>query len=47
MTTTAPLRSPQELYDDWERNHWAAQDIDLSRDVEQWGALGETERRLL
>ena len=47
MTTTAPLRSPQELYNDWERNHWAAQDVDLSHDAEQWRALGETERGLL
>jgi ribonucleoside-diphosphate reductase beta chain len=47
MSTTAPLRSPQELYDDWERCHWAAQDIDLSHDAEQWRALGETERGLL
>ena len=46
MTTTAPLRSPQELYLDWERSHWAAQDVDLARDVEQWRALGETERGL-
>jgi ribonucleoside-diphosphate reductase beta chain len=47
MTTTAPLRSPQELYDDWERSHWAAQDVDLAHDAEQWRALGETERGLL
>jgi ribonucleoside-diphosphate reductase beta chain len=47
MTTTARLRSPQELYLDWERSHWAAQDVDLARDVEQWKALGETERGLL
>jgi ribonucleoside-diphosphate reductase beta chain len=47
MTATAALRSPQELYNDWERNHWAAQAVDLSRDVEQWQALGQTERDLL
>jgi ribonucleoside-diphosphate reductase beta chain len=47
MTTTAPLRSPQELYEDWERSHWAAQDVDLTRDVEQWRELDETERGLL
>ena len=45
MTTTAPLRSPQELYNDWERNHWAAQDIDLSRDADQWRALGGNRAR--
>ena len=47
MTTAAPLRSPQELYLDWECSHWAAQGIDLSRDLERWAALGETERVLL
>jgi ribonucleoside-diphosphate reductase beta chain len=47
VTTTARLRSPQELYLDWERNHWAAQDVGLSRDVEQWKALGDAERGLL
>jgi ribonucleoside-diphosphate reductase beta chain len=47
VTTTAPLRSPQELYDDWERSHWAAQDVDLERDVEQWRALKPDERDLL
>jgi ribonucleoside-diphosphate reductase beta chain len=47
MTTTAPLRSPQELYEDWERSHWAAQDVDITRDAEQWRELGETERELL
>jgi len=47
MTTAAPLRSPQELYEDWERSHWAAQDVELARDVEQWQSLDETERGLL
>jgi hypothetical protein len=28
------MKTPQQLYEDWERAHWAAQDIDLSRDVE-------------
>jgi ribonucleoside-diphosphate reductase beta chain len=44
---TARLRSPQELYEDWERAHWAAQDVDLTRDAEQWQRLGDTERGLL
>jgi hypothetical protein len=26
MTTAAPVRSPQELYNNWKRSHWAAQD---------------------
>jgi ribonucleoside-diphosphate reductase beta chain len=44
---TQPLRSPQQLYDDWERSHWAAQDVDLTRDPEQWAAMDESERGLL
>src|ERR671910_3512364 len=43
----ARLRSPQQLYEDWERAHWAAQDIDLSRDGDHWAAMDEGERRLL
>jgi len=41
------LRTPQPLYEDWERSHWAAQDIDLSRDVVDWGRMEEDERTLL
>src|SRR5213592_4028532 len=41
------LRGPQELYFDWERAHWAAQDIDLTQDRSQWSALEERERDLL
>jgi ribonucleoside-diphosphate reductase beta chain len=41
------LRTPQQLYEDWERAHWAAQDIDLSRDPEDWRSLPEDERALL
>jgi ribonucleoside-diphosphate reductase beta chain len=45
--TQAALRTPQELYNDWERAHWAAQDIDLSRDPGDWAALDDGERELL
>jgi ribonucleoside-diphosphate reductase beta chain len=41
------LRSPQQLYEDWEHAHWAAADIDLSRDRADWVALEERERDLL
>jgi ribonucleoside-diphosphate reductase beta chain len=41
------LRDPQQLYEDWERAHWAAGDIDLERDQSDWAALGEEERTLL
>ena len=43
----ADLKDPQALYDDWEHAHWASQDIDLSRDPEDWAGLEEVERNLL
>src|SRR4051812_30843070 len=46
-TAQPRLRTPQELYEDWERAHWAAQDIDLSHDPADWAALEESERELL
>jgi ribonucleoside-diphosphate reductase beta chain len=41
------LKEPQRLYQDWERAHWAAQDIDLARDRADWAALDDGERQLL
>jgi len=41
------MKTPQQLYEDWERAHWAAQDIDLSRDAEHWRSMDESERNLL
>jgi ribonucleoside-diphosphate reductase beta chain len=41
------LKDPQDLYNDWERAHWAAQEIDLSRDPADWSALDDSERDLL
>ncbi len=41
------LKDPQQLYLDWEHAHWAAQDIDLSRDPGDWAGLDEKERSLL
>jgi ribonucleoside-diphosphate reductase beta chain len=41
------LKDPQRLYLDWERAHWAAQDVDLSADAEQWPSLAAPERELL
>jgi ribonucleoside-diphosphate reductase beta chain len=41
------LKDPQQLYFDWERAHWAAQDIDLGRDPADWAGLDESERNLL
>ena len=45
--STAALKDPQALYLDWEHAHWAAQDVDLSRDPSDWEALGDSERALL
>jgi ribonucleoside-diphosphate reductase beta chain len=45
--TAVKLRTPQQLYEDWERAHWAAQDIDLSGDASQWAGLEAAERTLL
>jgi ribonucleoside-diphosphate reductase beta chain len=47
MGAPGVLRSPQELYEDWEHSHWAARDIDLSRDPGHWAVLPERERELL
>jgi ribonucleoside-diphosphate reductase beta chain len=44
---TVALRTPQQLYEDWEHAHWAAQDVDLSRDPEQWRSMDEDQRNLL
>jgi ribonucleoside-diphosphate reductase beta chain len=43
----AALRPPQQLYQDWERAHWAAYDIGLEADRSDWLALPDEERRLL
>ena len=43
----AQLKRPQDLYNDWERAHWAAQDVDLSRDGSDWEGLEASERDLL
>jgi len=47
MGASAVLLSPQRLYRQWERSHWAAQEVDLSRDRDDWQGLGEDERGLL
>ncbi len=36
--------NPQQLYELWERQPWAAHAIDLGTDVEHWAALSDTER---
>jgi ribonucleoside-diphosphate reductase beta chain len=46
-TVQPELRGPQRLYEDWERAHWAAQDVDLARDPSDWAALAGSERNLL
>jgi ribonucleoside-diphosphate reductase beta chain len=46
-TAQARLRTPQQLYEDWERSHWSAQEVDLSRDRGDWEQMDERERTLL
>jgi ribonucleoside-diphosphate reductase beta chain len=45
-SATVALKDPEQLYLDWEHAHWAAQDIDLSRDPADWNGLEEGERDL-
>jgi ribonucleoside-diphosphate reductase beta chain len=47
VTGTQRLKGPQQLYEDWEHAHWAAQDVDLSRDPGDWAELEDSERDLL
>ena len=47
MKPQPKLRTPQPLYEDWERSHWSAQEIDLSRDGEDWKRMEDGERALL
>jgi ribonucleoside-diphosphate reductase beta chain len=44
---TLALKDPEELYLDWEHAHWASQDVDLSRDPDDWAGLEPGERDLL
>ncbi len=44
---TLTLKDPERLYLDWEHAHWAAQDVDLSRDPADWEGLEDGERNLL
>jgi ribonucleoside-diphosphate reductase beta chain len=44
---TLTLKDPERLYLDWERAHWASQDIDLSRDPADWTGLDEGVRGLM
>ena len=41
------MKTPQQLYEHWERAHWAAQDVDLSHDGEHWRSMEQGERNLL
>ena len=38
------LLEPQQLYELWERQQWLSQEIDFSRDVEDWASLTDEER---
>lgn len=41
------LQNPQQLYELWERQHWSAHAIDLSRDVDDWLAVPDDEREYM
>jgi ribonucleoside-diphosphate reductase beta chain len=41
------LFGPQELYRHWEEGQWSPFEIDLSADVDQWGALSGDDRGLI
>jgi ribonucleoside-diphosphate reductase beta chain len=45
--TEVHLFGPQELYRHWEEGQWSPYEIDLSVDVEQWGALSGDDRGLI
>jgi ribonucleoside-diphosphate reductase beta chain len=38
------LLGPQELYELWERQHWASQEIDFGADRDHWANLSDEER---
>ena len=38
------LKTPQELYELWERQHWLSQDIDLEQDKRDWASLTAEQR---
>src|SRR5207247_1517079 len=38
------LLQPQELYELWERQQWLTQELDFSRDIEDWEHLTDEER---
>src|SRR5712691_2152202 len=38
------LMTPQQLYELWERQQWLSQEIDFSKDKEDWGNLDEEQR---
>jgi ribonucleoside-diphosphate reductase beta chain len=40
----AELKTPQELYELWERQQWRAHAIDLSQDRRDWAAMDPAER---
>jgi ribonucleoside-diphosphate reductase beta chain len=43
----AHIYDPQTLYRHWEEGQWSPFAIDLGRDGEQWGQLGEEDRGLI
>src|SRR2546421_6525295 len=46
-TRDLELKRPQQLYEDWERAHWSALEVDLERDRADWAGLDTGEQELL
>ncbi|HKG36512.1 MAG TPA: ribonucleotide-diphosphate reductase subunit beta [Solirubrobacterales bacterium] len=38
------LLDPQQLYELWERQHWASHDVDFTRDKDDWARMNDEER---
>ena len=48
MTTAElQLNDPQTLYKHWEESQWNPFEVDLSRDIEQWGVMDDSGRDLV
>jgi ribonucleoside-diphosphate reductase beta chain len=45
--TEIQLNDPQTLYRRWEDSQWSPFEIDLGRDREQWGEMGDADRDLV
>jgi ribonucleoside-diphosphate reductase beta chain len=47
LSSQIQLMDPQQLYELWEKQPWSAHAISFDRDIEQWAALSEDDKRHL